>query len=251
MWFLAGTLYQVVAGYTVVLVGVALGDEAVLLSLLLGCLAWTQLAQLFEDISHNVTFERWEDTLESTFSAPVRRSVHLLGVALYALVRSTLMMLAVFAMLSLLVDIPWRDARLAEILVVFAFMNVSFVGLGMVVATVPLSAPENGPQATSIFQGLLLLVSGVYIPIAALPAWLGVLSKASPATYGFEACRTLTGIAYQNGKFVRVPSQGLEALIPQLVTLAVMGAILVPLGLWIFSCVEARVKRKAGLKRAG
>jgi polyphosphate kinase len=53
----------------------------------------------------------------------------------------------------------------------------------------PLLSPEKGLQMTNIIKALVLLVSGVYYPIAVLPAWLQPFSKISPAYYMLEGMR--------------------------------------------------------------
>src|SRR5687767_15849306 len=58
----------------------------------------------------------------------------------------------------------------------------------------PVMSAERGAEATHIFQGSLLLVSGVYYPIEVLPGWMQPLSAISPATYTLSACRKLFGV---------------------------------------------------------
>jgi ABC-2 type transport system permease protein len=52
----------------------------------------------------------------------------------------------------------------------------SFLGLGLLAAVLPLLSAEKGSQATHILEGMLLLISGIYYPISALPSWLQPLS---------------------------------------------------------------------------
>jgi ABC-2 type transport system permease protein len=44
------------------------------------------------------------------------------------------------------------------------------------------TSAERGAEATHIFQGSILLVSGVYYDIDVLPGWMQPLSALSPAT---------------------------------------------------------------------
>jgi ABC-2 type transport system permease protein len=112
-------------------------------------------------------------------------------------------------------------------------------------------SPENGAQATNIFQGLLLLVSGIYYPISVLPGWVQPLAYLSPATYALEACRKLMGInnpASTPGNLVGEP---LSNVLPELGILLLMGIVLVPAGLWVFHQAERWAKRTGKLKRTG
>ena len=70
-----------------------------------------------------------------------------------------------------------------------AISSVSFVGIGMMTAVLPLVSPEKGTQLGFIAQGLLLVVSGVYYPVSVLPQWMQWISVVSPATYTLEGAR--------------------------------------------------------------
>jgi ABC-2 type transport system permease protein len=118
-------------------------------------------------------------------------------------------------------------------------------------AALPVMSPERGAEATHIFQGSLLLVSGVYYPVEVLPRWLQPLSAISPATYTLSACRKLVGIgdpASTPGNLMGAP---LTTVMRELIILAVMGAVLMPLGLWVFGRIETWAKRTGKLKRTG
>ena len=64
------------------------------------------------------------------------------------------------------------DANFAAALVVLAVASVSFIGIGMMTAVLPLISPEKGTQLGFIAQGMLLVVSGVYYPVEVLPEWM-------------------------------------------------------------------------------
>jgi len=89
-------------------------------------------------------------------------------------------------------------------------------------------------------QGILLLVSGVYYPVSVLPVYFRVAGQASPLTY------TLQGI-----REAALQGRGLAELAPLLGVLALMGAVLIPAGLWCFARAERRAKRLGLLKRNG
>ena len=48
---------------------------------------------------------------------------------------------------------------------VLAVASISFIGIGMMTAVLPLISPEKGTQLGFVAQGLLLVVSGVYYPV--------------------------------------------------------------------------------------
>jgi len=125
------------------------------------------------------------------------------------------------------------------------------VGLGLMAAALPVMSPERGAEATHIFQGSLLLVSGVYYPVDVLPRWLQPLSALSPATYTLSACRKLVGIGNSASVPGNLMGAPLSAVMRELIILALMGAVLMPLGLWVFGRIETWAKRTGKLKRTG
>ena len=183
--------------------------------------------------------------------APVSRLVHLLGVSLYSLINSVITSLIVLTGLILFTNLNLRGANLPGVLVVVAVSTVAFVGLGLIAAVFPVMSAERGAEATHIFQGSLLLVSGVYYPVQVLPGWMQPLSAISPATYTLSACRKLFGVGNPGSTATQLAGAPLSAVSHELIVLALMGAILLPLGLWVFVRIEAWAKRAGKLKRTG
>jgi ABC-2 type transport system permease protein len=81
-----------------------------------------------------------------------------------------------------------------------------------------------------------------------LPGWLQPLALLSPAAYSLSACRKLMGIGSGQEQPVGAP---LSAVLPELLTLALMGVVMIPVGLWVFGHVERRAKKTGKLKRTG
>jgi ABC-2 type transport system permease protein len=250
-WVVVFNFYAVVTSATVALIGVAAGNYQLTLTLVVGALLWNYLSWLYQEISMSIAYERWEGTLEYTFMAPVSRLVHLLGVSLYSLINSVITSLIVLAGLVLFTNLNLRGANLVGVVVVLAVSTLAFIGLGLIAAVFPVMSAERGAEATHIFQGSLLLVSGVYYPIEVLPKWMQPLSAISPATYTLSACRKLFGVGMIGSTPDRLAGAPLSAVTHELVILALMGAVLMPVGLWVFVKVEAWAKRAGKLKRTG
>ena len=247
-WVVVFTFYAMVNSATIALIGVAAKDERLTLTLIVGVLLWSFLSVLFNEIAMSVAYERWEGTLEYTFMAPVSRLVHLFGVSLYAVVYSIIRLAIVVGGLAVFIGLDLSRANLLGILIVLLVSSFAFIGLGLMAAVLPVFSAERGAEATNIFQGCLLLVSGVYYPVEILPGWLQPLAKLSPATYSLSACRKLMGLGSGQGQFVGAP---ISAVASELLTLTLMGVVMVPLGLWVFGHVERWAKKTGKLKRTG
>src|SRR5688500_6856404 len=164
-WIVVFTFYAIVNTATIALIGVALGDRRLTLMLILGALLWNFLSVLFSEIANSITYERWEGTLEYTFMAPVSRLTHLAGVSLFVTFYSVARTVVITAGVALFVDFDLSRANLGGLFVVLLVSSLAFIGLGLMAAALPVMSPERGAEATNIFQGVLLLVSGVYYPV--------------------------------------------------------------------------------------
>jgi ABC-2 type transport system permease protein len=169
--------------------------------------------------------------------APLSRAVHLLGMGAFAVLYGVLRTAALFAVVALFFGLEFPAADFAAALVLLAVASISFVGIGMVTAVLPLISPEKGAQLGFIAQGLLLVVSGVYYPVEVMPGWMEALAAISPATYALEGIRG----AVLDG----------EGIGDELLPLVVIGAISIPAGLAVFRAGERYAKRHGKLKRSG
>jgi ABC-2 type transport system permease protein len=154
----------------------------------------------------------------------------------YGVIRAVLLFGVVAAFFTL--HLPNADYLAALVLLIIA--SVSFIGIGMMTAVLPLISPEKGTQLGFVAQGVLLVVSGVYYPVSVLPGWMQLLAKISPATYALRGCRNAI-----------LEGAGVTALWRDIWPLLVIGAVSVPLGLWVFHTGERYAKKHGKLKRSG
>lgn len=250
-WVIVFNFYALTGSAAVALIGVAANDHQLTLTLVSGALLWNFLSVLYNEIAMSVAYERWEGTLEYTFMAPVSRLVHLAGLSLFALCNSVVNTAIVLLGLMAFTDLTVSGANVAGVVVVIGASTLAFVGLGVMAAALPVLSPERGAEGTHIFQGSLLLVSGVYYPVEVLPAWIRPISMLSPATYTLSACRKLIGVGDPATTPQRLAGAPLSAVRSELLVLVAMGVVLVPLGLWIFGRVERWAKHTGRLKRTG
>jgi len=240
LWTVANTLTIVFIAKGIEAGGGKIDVNEVTTILLVGAVVWAYLGIIFEILTETVAWERWEGTIEYTFMAPLSRPIHLFGMGLFAIVYGVIRAILLFAVVALFFHLELAQANFVAALVVLVVASISFIGIGMMTAVLPLISPEKGTQLGFVAQGVLLVVSGVYYPVSVLPEWMQWLAKISPATYALDGIRD----AIINGA-------GLSAMWPNIWPLILIGIVSVPLGLEVFRRGERYAKRHGKLKRSG
>jgi len=220
--------------------GAVVDTNYLILYMLLGSILWGYLSILFEIVAETVAWERWEETIEYTFMAPVKRATHLLSTCGYAILYGLLRSAIILGIVSFFFDLNLQGANFLSAAGILLVASFSFIGLGVVAAILPLISPEKGVQVVHIFQALLLMFSGVYYEIDVLPAWMQTIAKFSPATYALRGMRASI-----------LEGQSFSSQWNNIWPLILMGVILLPTGLKVFSIMENWAKRKGVLKRSG
>ena len=240
VWTAANTLTIVFIGKGVEATGGQVDVNRLTTILLIGAVIWSYLGIIFEILTETVQWERWEGTIEYTFMAPLSRAVHLIGMGLFAVAYGVVRASIVFVVIASFFGLNMPDANFVSAMVLLAIASVSFIGIGMMTAVLPLISPEKGTQIGYIAQGLMLVVSGVYYPVSVLPTWMEWISKVSPATYALRGIRAAI-----------LEGTGLTALWGDIWPLIVIGIVSIPLGLAIFRRGERYAKQHGKLKRSG
>jgi ABC-2 type transport system permease protein len=238
IWTIANTLTVVFIAEGVKADGGTLDVERQTTILLIGAVIWAYLGIVFEILTETVAWERWEGTIEYTFMAPVSRPVHLIGMGVYAVIYGLVRAALVFFAVVLFIGIHLPHANYGAAVALLAIASISFIGVGMMTAVLPLVSPEKGTQLGFVAQGLMLVVSGVYYPVNVLPDWMQWIAKISPATYALRGNREQilngAGLAWAD-----------------VWPLLVIGAFSIPIGLSVFKIGERYAKKRGKLKRSG
>jgi ABC-2 type transport system permease protein len=200
--------------------------------------ARNELATKLEFVTETVAWERWEGTIEYTFMAPVSRPVHLIGMGVYAVIYGLVRAAAIFVAVVAFIGIHLPHANYGAAVALLAIASISFIGVGMMTAVLPLISPEKGTQLGFVAQGLMLVVSGVYYPVSVLPTWMQWIAKISPATYALRGNRDQI-------------LQGAGLRWADVWPLLVIGVLSIPIGLVVFRAGERYAKQHGKLKRSG
>ena len=243
LWDLAFLLWTIANTLTIVFIsrGVDLSPAArneLATKLLVGGVIWAFLGIIFEIVTETVAWERWEGTIEYTFMAPVSRPVHLIGMGVYAVLYGLVRAAAIFVAVVAFIGIHLPHANYGAAVELLAIASISFIGVGMMTAVLPLISPEKGTQLGFVAQGLMLVVSGVYYPVSVLPSWMQWIAKISPATYALRGNRD---------QILRGAGLRWADVWP----LLVIGVLSIPIGLVVFRAGERYAKQHGKLKRSG
>lgn len=241
-WEIAFLVYTAASSLSIMFIGESQpGDNTrLILFLAIGTLVWGYLNSVFANVAETVAWERWEGTIEYTMMAPVSRLTHLLGMSVFSIIYGITRTAVLFVVLALFFEIDLGNANLAGAGLVIVVGSVSFIGFGIMGAVLPLLFPEKGEQMTFIISSILLLVSGVYYPVDVLPGWMQPLSAISPATYVLDTMRAAI-----------LDGASTTSLIGDLVPVAIIAIVSIPLGMAVFGYFERYAKRTGRLKRSG
>src|SRR6266516_1522812 len=166
LWTVANTLTIVFIAKGIPASGGHINVSKITTILLIGAVIWAYLGIIFEIVTETVAWERWEGTIEYTFMAPLARPVHLFGMGLFSIVYGVIRAVLLFGVVALFFHLSLPHAHYVAALVVLMVASISFIGIGMMTAVLPLISPEKGTQLGFVAQGILLVVSGVYYPIS-------------------------------------------------------------------------------------
>ncbi|HAY83910.1 MAG TPA: ABC transporter [Chloroflexi bacterium] len=249
-WEVVWMTYSIANSLSVSFIGLGMealsGEQAnvdgryLVLYLVIGTLVWRYLTTVFYWITEVISIERWEGTIEYTLMAPIRRVIHMAGQTIFAVVYGLFFTGVILIVTVLIFELDLTQANLAGGLAMLIAGSFSFIGISIMVSTLPLLFPERGAQMTHIVIAILLLVSGVYYPIEVLPTVLQKLGVVSPATY------VLTGV-----REALLEGKPIEQLWQYIWPVLLMGVVLIPAGLWVFNLAERYAKRSGKLARNG
>ncbi len=220
--------------------GVKMDTNFLVFYLLIGTLVWHYLSVVFDNISEMISWEHWEGTIEYTFMAPVKRLTQMIGTCVFSTIYGMLHTAIILAVVTIFFRLDLGKANLAGGALVLLAGSLSFIGIGIMAAVLPMLFTERGSQMTHVIQAVLLLISGVYYPVEVLPDWMQPVAHLSPATYVLEGMRQSL-------------LQGVDtaSLLGFIIPLVLVGVVAIPLGLVVFGWGERYAKRTGARRERG
>ncbi|MBI5183898.1 MAG: ABC transporter permease, partial [Nitrospinae bacterium] len=190
IWESTFVFYAMIHVLTIGYIGVASEDYSMVIYLIVGAMLWDFLSTLYETLADSVSYEWEEGTIESTLMAPIRIVTFLIGTSIYAIIYAVVEFFLLILVAVLFFNIDFESANIFSALFIMLLSTLSFIGLGMMGAGLPLLSPRKGREAGQVFIGFLFLISGIYYEVDILPVWMQSISVFSPATYALISIRT-------------------------------------------------------------
>jgi ABC-2 type transport system permease protein len=147
-----------------------------------------------------IIWDRKFDFLKSVMVAPVSRGSVFVGKTLGGMTNSLVQALILLA-IGAAIGIPLTPLSVIQAVAIILLMSFGLTSLGLALGSYMYSL-EGFQMIVSFVVFPLFFLSGALFPLDNLPAWLSVLTKVDPATYGVSAMRgTMLGIGAEEVMF--------------------------------------------------
>ena len=187
----------------------------------------------------SVVWDREFGFLKEILVAPLGRSGIVLGKALGSAVVA-IMQGIIMLILAPILGISITPMLVIKLIPVLFVISVSLSGLGVLVAS-RMRSQQGFQIIVQIIIMPLIFLSGVFFPVNNVPAWLEVISKINPLTYGVDAIRQLFlgGVMGQGSYTIGVTVLGHTMTILQdMLIVSIFGIVMLLMAAWSFSKQE-------------
>lgn len=138
-----------------------------------------------------IAWQRWEGTLELLVAAPRRYDLVLAGQTLGASTFGFYSVIATLAWGMVLFGMPLRASFPLLLPVALLAAIIALGAMGMLIAT-SFVLYRHANALSNLLEYPVWIVTGLVVPLATLPAWIGPISWLLAPTWGMEAIRGAT-----------------------------------------------------------
>ncbi len=187
----------------------------------------------------SVVWDREFGFLKEILVAPLGRSGIVLGKALGS-AAVAIMQGIIMLILAPILGISITPMLVIKLIPVLIIISISLSGLGILVAS-RMRSQQGFQLIVQIIIMPLIFLSGIFFPVNNVPAWLEVISKINPLTYGVDAIRQLLlgGVMGQGGYTIGVTVLGHTMTILQdMLIVSIFGIVMLLIAAWSFSKQE-------------
>ena len=194
----------------------------------------------------SIVADRERGFLREILVAPLTRFGIIVGKALGGSVTATcqaVIMLLVGPFLGLEIDLY----LILKLLPCLFLLSISLSGLGILVAT-KIRSQQTFQVLLQIMIFPLIFMAGVFFPVEGAPAWLKILAKLNPLTYGVDAVRQIFITPLSDKPYGLVETESISTgvilfghkmtVIEDILIVFLIGMIFLIAGVWSFSRTE-------------
>jgi len=184
--------------------------------------------------AESVREEQMMGTLEAMMSTPTSLTTIILSSALWRFLLTSLSVLA-YLLIGAAFGVSFAGANIPAALLLLALTVISYAALGIISASF-IIVFKRGDPVNWVVSSLFILLGGVFFPYAVLPGWLRFFSRLLPVTWSLDGIRASL-----------FKGAGFSSLWDEFLALAVIAAVLVPLGLFLFALAVRHARRTGSL----
>jgi len=184
--------------------------------------------------SESVRDEQMMGTLEAMLVTPTATSSIIAFSTLWNFIFASIRVL-LYLLVGILLGVDMTHANIVGALLILILTIICFSGIGILSASF-IMVFKRGDPINMLLMGTSELFGGVLFPIEVFPEWLQSISHILPITYSVNGMRHALLQGYTLGD-----------LSPDILTLTLFSAILLPLSLFIFERSVIKVKAEGGL----
>ncbi|MFQ5473145.1 MAG: ABC transporter permease [Dehalococcoidia bacterium] len=238
-WQIAGVLVTVGLIYAA---GTAIGDRSNIIEqedgsyvafILVGLAFLDILLQGLAAVGRAVTDSQRAGTLEPMLLTPISAAQLVVSFWLFRFLFSMFRM-SVFILFGIIVLGFWSSANPLSVVAVMTPAVLTFLGMGALSAAF-LILIKQGDPVLIVFATFTATLGGAFFPVDSLPNWIAPLAFLIPLTHALSGVRE----GLDGGSVLDVA--------PQVITLIVMAAVMVPVGFLAFTASLQRAKREGSL----
>ena len=184
----------------------------------------------------SLAWDREFGFLKEVLVAPVSRVSVALGKALGAATIATIQGLIIL-IFAPLIGISFSATTLLALVPLMFLLAISMGSLGILLAT-RIKSMEAFQAVMQMLMFPMMFLSGVFFPMQGLPAWMSVLVKINPASYGIAPIRQVVLGNVPNSPFSISLFGHIMSIWDNVAVLAAFGVIMIVLAMWSFGNQE-------------
>lgn len=184
--------------------------------------------------AESIREEQMLGTLEAMMSTPTSLTTIILSSSLWRFLFTSISVL-VYLLVGAAFGISFAGANILGALILLVFTVAAYSALGIISASF-IIVFKRGDPINWVVSSASILVGGVFYPVSILPGWLRFFSRLLPITYSLEGIR---------GALLK--GEGLSSLGGDILALAIISAVLIPISLALFRLAVNHARRTGTL----